>query len=161
MIGIVSALFCFCWFPIHLIHFSLKFIKEFPVCSKLMYTIKALSHTFIYMNSMLNPFFYTIMGNSFQKKVIEQKVRLQSLYSRGSMDTSLKVRRKSDFQQIQMNVSSGTSKKSIDIIHHLSINHNSMYSIGERKLSQCNQMISFDSSNNGSKKFFKNTGTHI
>lgn len=151
MIGLVSALFCFCWFPIHLIHFSLKFLKEFPVCSKLMYTIKALSHTFIYLNSMLNPFFYTIMGNSFQKKIIEQKVRLQSLYSRGSMDTSLR-RRKSEFQQFQM---INSNRKSIDIMRRLSVNHNSMYSVGERKLSQAHQMISFDSPNQVS--FFKNS----
>ncbi len=80
MIGLVASLFCICWFPIHSIHFCLKFLKDFPVCSKLLFTFKALSHTFIYLNSMLNPIFYTIVGNNFRKKAFEQKSRLKSFY---------------------------------------------------------------------------------
>ncbi len=84
MIFLVSALFCTCWFPIHSIIFSLKFFKDFPHCSKGLYAIKAISHTLIFLNSMLNPFVYTIIGNSFQKKATEQKLRIQSYYSRSS-----------------------------------------------------------------------------
>lgn len=81
----MTALFGFCWLPINTINFSLKFNDEFPYCSKLVYTIKAVSHTLTFLNSMLNPFFHTIIGNSFQKKASEQTIRLKSLYSRDSL----------------------------------------------------------------------------
>ncbi len=85
MIFLVSALFCTCWFPIHSIIFCLKFFRDFPHCSRALYAIKAISHTLIFLNSMLNPFVYTIIGNSFQKKAKEQKLRFKSLYDRSSI----------------------------------------------------------------------------
>ena len=106
MIGLVSTLFCLCWFPIHFIHFCLKFYKKFPVCSKFLYTIKAISHTFIYINSMVNPFFYTLLGNNFRKKANQQQTRIKLLYSRcqladknvnkrnDSLDASLKYNKR-------------------------------------------------------------------
>ena len=104
MIGLVSILFCLCWFPIHFIHFCLKFYKKFPICSKFLYTIKAISHTFIYINSMVNPFFYTLLGNNFRMKANQQQTRIKLLYSRcqladkkvnkrsNSLDTSIKYK---------------------------------------------------------------------
>ena len=92
MIGIVTLLFSMSWLPIHSIYFSLKFKKEFPVCSKLLYAVKSLAHTFTYLNSMLNPFFYTIVGNNFRKQVFEQKAkyssRLKSMYMWRSSNNS-------------------------------------------------------------------------
>ena len=55
--------------------------------------IKTIAHTLTYINSMLNPFFYTIMGNNFRKQIVAQRAkystRLKSYYSRGSNSVQL------------------------------------------------------------------------
>jgi hypothetical protein len=39
---------------------------------------------------MLNPFFYTIMGNNFQKRAFEQKARFKTIY-RGGQSTRIQT----------------------------------------------------------------------
>lgn len=43
----------------------MKFWKNFPYEDDLLYLFKYIAHTLTFLNSMLNPFFYT-MGNSFR-----------------------------------------------------------------------------------------------
>ena len=66
----VTLLFTFSWMPIHAIHLAFKFFEDdFPIWSRGLYAFKAVAHTLTYTNSMLNPFFYTIIGNNFRKKI--------------------------------------------------------------------------------------------
>lgn len=66
MIASVTILFGVSWLPIHSIYLTIKFWKNFPFYSDLMFLIKNIAHTLTYLNSMLNPFFYTIISNSFR-----------------------------------------------------------------------------------------------
>lgn len=101
MIGIVSILFGLCWVhfynlynsikinnkfflkkkgPIHLIHILFKFYEEFNYCSEWLFAFKSISHTLTFLSSMLNPFFYTIIGNNFRKQVSEQRLKYSSKF---------------------------------------------------------------------------------
>lgn len=86
MIALVTILFGVSWLPIHSFHFALKFFNNFPYDNNHLFAIKNLAHTLTYLNSMLNPFFYTIMGDNFRKQVFAQKAkyssRLKSYYPR-------------------------------------------------------------------------------
>lgn len=74
MIALVTILFAFSWLGIHVIHIWFKFFPEkFPLYSKPLYVFKAFTHTLTYLNSMLNPFFYTIAGANFRKKIFSRK----------------------------------------------------------------------------------------
>ena len=66
LVGIVSMVFAFSWFPAHCIQiWKVVFNKSFPY-SDLMYVIKVISHTLSYSNSLLNPFIYVFMGRKYQ-----------------------------------------------------------------------------------------------
>lgn len=80
MIALVTMLFGFTWAPIHCFHFAMKIVKDFPFDNQKLFTIKTLTHTFTYMNSMLNPFLYTIMGNNFRKQVFAQKAKVSTRF---------------------------------------------------------------------------------
>ena len=109
MIAIVTILFGLSWLPIHLIHFFMKF-TQFDFCSKLVFAFKTLAHTLTYSNSMLNPFFYTIMGNNFRKQVFEQKAKYSSRFKTNhSRSSSYK-------ESLRLNL-----KRNIDSVY---INHN-------------------------------------
>lgn len=66
LVGIVSMVFAFTWFPAHCIQiWKVVFNKSFPY-SDLMYVIKVISHTLSYSNSLLNPIIYVFMGRKYQ-----------------------------------------------------------------------------------------------
>ncbi len=78
MIALVTLLFGFTWLPLHSFLFAMKVLRCFPFGSSYLFTIKTLTHTLTYLNSMLNPFFYTIMGNNFRKKLCAEKIKYSS-----------------------------------------------------------------------------------
>jgi hypothetical protein len=88
MIVMVTVLFGFNWLPIHCFHLAMKLYKDFPFASPSLFVFKTFTHTLPYLNSMLNPFFYSIVGNNFKKQVSAQKIkyssRLKSFYNRGN-----------------------------------------------------------------------------
>lgn len=70
MIALVTVMFGFSWLPIHSLHAALKFFpNSFPFENARLFTFKNVAHTLTYLNSMLNPFFYTMMGDNFRKQV--------------------------------------------------------------------------------------------
>ncbi len=100
MIALVTILFGFTWLPLHSFLFAMKVLKCFPFGNSGLYTIKTLTHTLPYLNSMLNPFFYTIMGNNFRKKFskkfssnnkskYDSNTRFKSFYSPNNENVTL------------------------------------------------------------------------
>ena len=81
MIALVTIMFGVTWAPIHCIHFAMKILKDFPFENQNLFALKCFTHTLTYLNSMLNPFMYTIMGNNFRKQAFAQKNRLKSYYT--------------------------------------------------------------------------------
>ena len=67
----------------------MKILKDFPFENQNLYALKTLAHTLTYLNSMLNPFLYTIMGDNFRKQAFAQKNRLKSYYTQRNKSTSL------------------------------------------------------------------------
>jgi hypothetical protein len=89
MIAFVTILFGVSWLPIHAFHIGLKFFpNSFPIWNESLFTIKNIAHTLTYLNSMLNPFFYTMMGNNFRKQVFTRRAKysnqLKTYYIRGN-----------------------------------------------------------------------------
>jgi hypothetical protein len=87
MIAFVTILFGVSWLPIHCLHIAMKFFpNSFPFYSDKLYTFKNMAHTLTFMNSMLNPFFYTMMGNNFRKQIFARKpkysTRFKAYYTR-------------------------------------------------------------------------------
>lgn len=66
MIASVTIIFGVSWLPIHSIYFAYRFSKNFPSDSDFLYLLKHIAHTLTYLNSMLNPFFYSIISDSFR-----------------------------------------------------------------------------------------------
>lgn len=91
MIGIVSILFGLCWGPIHIIHIYLKFKENFNFCSRWLFAFKSMAHTLTFLNSMLNPFFYTIIGNNFRQQVNQQRQKYSSKHRSGKYRNSLNM----------------------------------------------------------------------
>lgn len=91
MIGIVSILFGLCWGPIHIIHIYLKFKENFNFCSRWLFAFKSMAHTLTFLNSMLNPFFYTIIGNNFRSQVKQQRQKYSSKFRNKTRVPSLNV----------------------------------------------------------------------
>ena len=81
MIALVTIMFGVTWAPIHCVHFAMKILKDFPFGNHNLFAFKCLTHTFPYLNSMLNPFMYSIMGNNFRKQAFAQKKRLKTYYT--------------------------------------------------------------------------------
>ena len=110
MIALVTMLFGFTWAPIHCFHFAMKIVKDFPFDNQKLFTIKTLTHTFTYMNSMLNPFLYTIMGNNFRKQVFAQKAkvstRFKSYYLRNNTNALNGANLLNKFNKKQLNSTS-------------------------------------------------------
>jgi hypothetical protein len=93
MIAFVTILFGVSWLPIHAFHVGLKFFpNSFPIWSESLFTIKNIAHTLTYLNSMLNPFFYTMMGNNFRKQVFTRRAKysnqIKTYYIRGNHTTT-------------------------------------------------------------------------
>lgn len=93
MIALVTIMFGVCWLPIHAFHLALRFFHDrFPYNNNTLYIFKTAAHTLTFMNSMLNPFFYTIMGNNFRKQVFDQKVkyssRIKNFYNRNNSNNN-------------------------------------------------------------------------
>jgi len=89
MIALVTIMFGLAWAPIHCMHFAMKILKDFPFHNQNLFAFKCLAHTLTYLNSMLNPFMYSIMGNNFRKQAFAQKKRLKSYYTQRSKSQSL------------------------------------------------------------------------
>lgn len=66
MVAAVVILFAISWLPIHLFNLCFTLMKDFPK-SQVTYDLKIFAHTLSYTNSCVNPFVYTIMGDSFRK----------------------------------------------------------------------------------------------
>ena len=81
MIALVTMLFAFNWLPIHCIHLYFKFTLDFPIWNQSLYIFKAFAHTLTYTNSMLNPFFYTMMGRNFRKTFSSKRNGVSRLFS--------------------------------------------------------------------------------
>ncbi|CAF0775044.1 unnamed protein product [Brachionus calyciflorus] len=75
MIALVTILFGVTWLPIHCILLAMKFYDKFPYESDTLFVVKSIAHTLTYLNSMLNPFFYTIMSKSFKIKFVTRLSR--------------------------------------------------------------------------------------
>lgn len=80
MIALVTILFGVSWLPIHGFHLAFRFLNNFPYENGTLFIFKTVAHTLTYMNSMLNPFLYTIMGNNFRKQIFAKKARYSSRF---------------------------------------------------------------------------------
>jgi hypothetical protein len=121
MIALVTILFGFTWLPLHSFLFAMKVFKCFPFGNSSLYTIKTLTHTLPYLNSMLNPFFYTIMGNNFRKKISKKfsnqnnnKYDSKSFYSHNKLNGSVKNSR---FTSARSDIISNSLKNRSSVIH--------------------------------------------
>jgi hypothetical protein len=89
MIALVTIMFGVTWAPIHGMLFAMKILNDFPFHNQNLFAFKCLAHTLTYLNSMLNPFMYSIMGNNFRKQAFAQKKRLKTLYTQRNKKHSL------------------------------------------------------------------------
>lgn len=66
MVAAVVFLFALSWLPIHVFNLCFTLMSNFPK-SQILFDFKIFAHTLSYTNSCVNPFVYTIMGDSFRK----------------------------------------------------------------------------------------------
>lgn len=103
MIASVTILFGFSWFPIHSIYFAYRFVKNFPVESDLLYLVKQIAHTLTYLNSMLNPFVYSILSDNF---------RLSFRFKMSRYSTNLKLNNNNlNFSSVRLRSSNGSVRQ--------------------------------------------------
>nr|QVK45766.1 G protein-coupled receptor [Proales similis] len=89
MIALCTILFGFNWLPIHGFHFAMKTFRNFPFWNPTWFVIKTVSHTFTYLNSLLNPFVYTIIGGEFRKSCTKNANRYSTCSTRANATKSL------------------------------------------------------------------------
>lgn len=70
IVAAVVILFAVTWLPIHLFQLCFNLMSDFPM-NQTMYNLKIFAHTLSYINSCVNPFVYTIMGDNFRKAFME------------------------------------------------------------------------------------------